>query len=406
NFELTFQTKFGKPIHTIFSSKPMDVEGESCHVTTMIDITDKKKTEEALIASEEKFAKAFQSSPDIIVLTSVVDGRIIEVNDALQKTTGYSTDEVVGRTSNEMKFWANTEDRERYTELLQKDGRVRDLEVGFRIKSGEIRDTLLSGGIIQLKDGKYILGVIRDITERKRAEDELKRSREELRSLSAHLQSVREEERTILAREMHDEIGQILTSIKMNLSLLNRDIEKKEKNLPREVFSNEIKSMSAMVDHAVVRVRKMITELRPELLDKLGLIPALEWYTEEFGRETKIKCKFISSFEKLSLDHQVELTIFRIVQEALTNVAKHSNAKHASVKIEKTEDSILVTVNDDGKGIAVSDLRKEKSFGLLGMRERVNLIGGKIDFIGIKGKGTTVKLVIGVTLLEKSNSKN
>jgi len=234
------------------------------------------------------------------------------------------------------------------------------------------------------------------ITEHKLAEEEIKKSRDELRSLSAHLQTIREEERTNLAREMHDEIGQILTSIKMNLSLMRRQVEDKDKKFQTKELDEEILSMSKMVDHAVVRVRKMITELRPELLDKLGLIPALEWYVEEYEKETKIKSEFKYDFEELSLDHNVELTIFRIIQEALTNVVKHSSAKHVSIKVIKMKDHILVEVIDDGKGITEEELKGKKSFGLLGMRERANLVGGKIEIFGIAGKGTTVRLVISV----------
>ena len=243
--------------------------------------------------------------------------------------------------------------------------------------------------------GIVVRGCLIDITERKKAEEEIEQTKREFRDLAAHLQTVREEERKNLAREMHDEIGQILTSMKMNLSLLHRMVETKEAKRRNEKILDEIKYMSQKVDRAVVTVRKMITELRPELLDKLGLIPALEWYTEQYEKETKIRCNFKSDFEKLLLDYNVELTIFRIVQEALTNVAKHSKAVNASVDIKKIENGLLVEVIDDGKGISQKELKGEKSFGLLGMRERANLVGGKIDFIGIEGKGTTVKLVVG-----------
>lgn len=266
--------------------------------------------------------------------------------------------------------------------------------------------TLLPDGSIRFLNGrgeliydaknktKLIYGTVQDITERKKAEEEINKSRDELRSLTAHLQTVREEERTNLAREMHDEVGQILTSIKMNLSLMRRQVEDKEKKFHAKELDEEIQSMSKMVDHAVVRVRKMITELRPELLDKLGLIPALEWYVEEYEKETKIKSEFRCDFEELSLDHNVELTIFRIIQEALTNVLKHASAKHVSIDVKKMRDHILVEVFDDGKGITEEEMKEKKSFGLLGMRERANLVGGEIEISGIAGKGTTVRLFI------------
>ena len=488
------------------------------YACTFTDITERKRAEEALRESEEKFYKAFQSSPDIMVITSLKDGQIVEVNDRLQEVTGYTNDEIIGKTFVELKFWADPKDRERYTELLQKAGRVRDLEVGFRIKSGEVRDTLLSGEIIDLHDGKYIIGVIRDITERKHidmklrsseerfsnafhvspaaltitriadgkfidvnesflrmfgfsreevightslelnmlsseerkkliqmqietgglqnyelqfqtklgtpiimlfsskpmvlegeechittliditdrkiAEEKVIKSREELRLLSAHLQNVREDERKNLAREMHDELGQILSSLKMNFVLMQRQIKDSKKELCKKKISEEIQSATVVVDKAVMRVRKLITQLRPELLDKLGLIPALEWYVEEFYKESKLKCQLVSEFENLELTSDVELTIFRTVQEALTNVVKHSGADKVVVKLFKEMGNLIVEINDNGKGFVEEEARKKGSFGLLGMRERAGVIGGIIEIESKLQKGTTVRLIL------------
>ncbi|MDP3149930.1 MAG: PAS domain S-box protein [Ignavibacteria bacterium] len=234
-----------------------------------------------------------------------------------------------------------------------------------------------------------------DITERKKAEDEIKRSREELHRLTVHLQDIREEERKSLAREMHDEIGQILTSIKMNLSFLRRQVEAGEKKIKIKELDKEIQSMSGMVDHAVVRVRKIITELRPELLDKLGLIPALEWFIEEFAKETKIKCEYKFTVQNLGIDQHKKLAVFRIVQETLTNVARHANATKVKVSIKKTNHEIIVEIKDNGVGISDEKRKGENSFGLLGMRERATITGGTLEISGVEGKGTTVKLIIG-----------
>ncbi|MBN1651411.1 MAG: PAS domain S-box protein [Bacteroidales bacterium] len=149
----------------------------------IIDITERKKVEETLAISEEKFAKAFHNSPDIIILTSVADGRIIEVNESLEKITGFSREEFIGKTTAELRMWENPKDRERYVEILMRDQRVIEMEVNFRVKSGEIRNVLLSGEIIQLQNQAYILGVIRDVTEIKKAEKELKNSEKRYRLL-------------------------------------------------------------------------------------------------------------------------------------------------------------------------------------------------------------------------------
>ena len=180
-------------------------------VAIMEDITDRKRAEEKLRLSEEKFSKTFHASPDIIVLTSLADGRIIEVNESLQRATGYTHDEIIGKTTAELHFWANPADRESYAALLRRDGKVRDLEVDFRIKSGEIRDALLSGEIIEFHDGKYILGVIRDITERKRAEEEIRHYMNQLTALNkAALELQRLHSPQILAKEIIKSLEMIL----------------------------------------------------------------------------------------------------------------------------------------------------------------------------------------------------
>ncbi|MBI5021971.1 MAG: PAS domain S-box protein [Ignavibacteriales bacterium] len=181
--EWRHRKKSGMVIQVSIHSHEIIFNGRKARLVLAEDITERKQVEEALRISEEKFTKVFRSSPDIIVLTSLADGRLVDVNDRLQDATGYKPEEIIGKRTDELQFWANPDERKRYTDLLQKNGRVRDLEVGFRIKSGEIRDTLLSGEIIELHDGQYILGVIRDITERKQAEIAVNESEANLSSL-------------------------------------------------------------------------------------------------------------------------------------------------------------------------------------------------------------------------------
>jgi len=193
---------------------------------------------------------------------------------------------------------------------------------------------------------------------------------------------------------MHDELGQILTSLKMKLSLLFRQIDDKTKNIQPHQISEELRSTITMIDSAVKRVRKLITQLRPELLDKLGLISALEWHVQEFSGNTNIECEFSSSSEELILGQEIELAVFRIVQEALNNTAKHSGANKAIVSIEKREKEIVLEIRDNGRGIAEEKLKGEKSFGLMGMRERADLIGASLQIWGDIQKGTTIRLLI------------
>ncbi len=174
----------GKIIARTKEGKPLRFIG------THTDITGRKQAEEALKLSEEKFSKAFHNSPDIIMLTSIPDGRVIEVNNTMEKLSGFSHDEIIGKATSELQIWANPEDRERYFEILKRNNQVRDMEVGFRIKSGEIKNVIISGEIIQLQDGEYILAVIHDITERKKVDEALHKSEQEFRSLAESMPQI------------------------------------------------------------------------------------------------------------------------------------------------------------------------------------------------------------------------
>ncbi len=225
-----------------------------------------------------------------------------------------------------------------------------------------------------------------------RGEEQLKYSNEQLRRLSAHLQSAREEERTRIAREIHDELGQVLTALKMDLSLLGRKFAAADTIVPRSLVLNEIKSMSKLIDHTIQSIREIIVELRPEMLDDLGLKAAIEWQVQEFQSRTHIPCRFDTNLEEIDLDHERSMAVFRILQESLTNVARHANATNVAVNLTEADDSLLLEVRDNGRGITPSEMEKTKSFGILGMQERALLLGGEINIQGSAGQGTMVSL--------------
>ena len=175
---------------------------------------------------------------------------------------------------------------------------------------------------------------------------------------------------------------------------MKREIENKKQHITSSDVIIEIDAMNKMIDKAVGRVRKLITQLRPELLDKLGLIAALEWYVQEFATSTNIDAKFNTELDELNIDNVKTVSLFRIVQEALTNVVKHSSATAANVALIKEKDKIILEINDNGKGIAAQDLNLEDKFGLLGMRERAKLIDGSIQISGSPNKGTSIRLEI------------
>jgi signal transduction histidine kinase len=224
-----------------------------------------------------------------------------------------------------------------------------------------------------------------EVAERHQAQRRLEASQMQLRQLSAHLQAAREEERTRIAREIHDELGQTLTALKIDLSGLRRSLDS-ETPLLQEKFT----SISELIDTTVQSVRRIATELRPGILDDLGLVAAIEWQLSEFQARTNIECQLTSNVEESALGADGRTALFRIFQETLTNVARHANATSVVVKLEEGADHVTLQVRDNGRGITESDIAKSRSFGLLGIRERVHLLNGEVSVHGVAGQGTTI----------------
>jgi len=225
--------------------------------------------------------------------------------------------------------------------------------------------------------------------ERKWAEEQLKSSHEQLRALSGHLQSVREEEGTRIALEIHDELGQALTGLRMDLTWLGSRLRQDQKSLLKR-----IQAMSKLIDATIQAVRRISTELRPRVLDDIGLMAALEWQAQDFQTRTGIRCKFSSRVEELSLDQDRSTAVFRIFQETLTNVVRHAHATSVNISLRDNAGNLILEVRDNGKGIADGEISDARSLGLLGMRERAALFGGEVDISGIAGRGTRVTVRI------------
>jgi signal transduction histidine kinase len=236
---------------------------------------------------------------------------------------------------------------------------------------------------------RYNAALTREIAERKVIEEDLRRAEERLRAFAAHIESVREDERTRLAREVHDELGQALTGLKMDLSWLEKRFPKK----PVEA-AGRMKSMFRLVDATIQSVRRISSALRPQVLDDVGLIGTLNWQAREFQVRTGIRCKVDLPAEDLALDQAGSTAAFRILQEALANVARHAGATRVDISLRVDTDHFILKIVDNGRGVSEADLRNPKSLGLLGIRERAFLLGGKVDIEGKGGKGTTITLSI------------
>ncbi len=217
--------------------------------------------------------------------------------------------------------------------------------------------------------------------------ERLRESEDKLRRLAAHLISVREEERAHIAREIHDELGQVLTGIKMEVGWL-------QKRLKEPALLEKCDSMAKLIDSTVQTVRKIATGLRPEMLDDMGLIAAVGWQAKDFQKRTGIRCRAKLPPEGTKLDLDISTTAFRIFQEILTNVARHSRATRVDIELTVTEELLKLGVVDNGVGIASSELNGRKSLGLLGMQERALLFGGQVGITGTPGHGTSVSVQI------------
>jgi signal transduction histidine kinase len=222
--------------------------------------------------------------------------------------------------------------------------------------------------------------------ENRKAQERLIRSHDQLRALTGHLQFVREEERTRIAREVHDELGQSLTGLKIDLSWLSGKVAS-DRTLQRK-----IKSMSADVDNTIQTVRRIATELRPGVLDSLGLAAAIEWQAMDFQDSTGIPCEVKIEVKEAIWGREFSTTCFRIFQETLTNIIRHANATRVTVRLSQVDHELVLTVRDNGRGILEKEIVHPRSIGLIGMRERVAQVGGQLFLFGVPGRGTTVTM--------------
>jgi signal transduction histidine kinase len=225
-----------------------------------------------------------------------------------------------------------------------------------------------------------------DITERMKMQEELRSSTDQLRALAARLDSIREEERRLIAREIHDQIGQALTALKLDLGRLTKLLD----GHGSEAAAKCAEGMDALIDHTLDTARRVSAELRPAILDDLGLAAAIQWQSREFEERTGIPCELHLPSEGPALSPAIALGLYRIIQEALTNVVRHAEAHRVRIELCEQEDALVLTIADDGRGITAEELGRPTSLGVVGMRERALIVGGTIEITGSERRGTTV----------------
>jgi signal transduction histidine kinase len=209
------------------------------------------------------------------------------------------------------------------------------------------------------------------------------------RAHSENLQSVREEERTKIAREIHDELGQTLTALRMDIAWLEGRVSRSKKNV-----RDKIRSIDEIVGSTIHQVQRIAAGLRPPILDDLGFRAAAEWQAQEFERRSGIRCNFVAGSEEIILDEQRSTALYRIFQEAMTNVSRHAQATTIEIQLDTDEKDVIMTIKDNGKGITQSEIERIRSLGILGMRERAFLVGGEVCITGVHFQGTQVRVKI------------
>ncbi|MFX1764985.1 PAS domain-containing protein [Paraburkholderia sp. A3BS-1L] len=274
------------------------------------------------------------------------------------------------------------------------------VEYRVRTKSGDLRWILSRGQALWNSAGEpyRMVGWIVDVTDRRRAEEALRDSREELKRLSANIQRVREEEKARIARELHDDLGQQLTALKLETGLLENRLRRAEPGTDHA----EIGRLNAMIDQIVASVRRIASDLRPRMLDDLGLIPAVDWLIEEFSTRYGIEVIANIDADAIAFNRDSATAVFRMIQEALTNIARHANATEVRVEILRGATDCNVSIADNGRGAANEVRPGLKSFGLLGMRERAERLGGKLAIETAPGRGFAVKITMPLAIVEEA----
>ncbi len=364
------------------------------------DITARRRAEEAVRESQRFIGRVADTSPAILYVYNVIRARYVYVNHQVRKILGFTSEEFLAGGSRLANELVHPDDigllveRERRLASAESDGVVFECVLRMRNIHHQwlwirTRDVVFT----RTADGRpeEIIGMAEDVTERRRSRQELERSSEQLRALSARLQEAREEERAAISRRVHDELGQALTALSWDLSWMKDRVAALEEP-EQTVVADKLNGMAALTQGMMLTVRKIASELRPPVLDHFGLVPAIEWQANEFQSRYNTPCEVCARGPAISLSRNVSTALFRIFQEILTNVARHAEATKVRVQLEESEGDITLVVTDNGRGI--TEGQKLESLGILGMRERALLFGGAVAISAAPGKGTTVTVTV------------
>ena len=347
------------------------------------DVTSHNRLTSALKRSEELYRTLYENNTAAMLLINPLTSTIIDANPTACAFYGWNK-----KTFHEKHLTdivASPDDGKSGEIAFTMHGSSEHFFMRQRAANGSTREVEVYTSPVRLLHTHLMYAIVHDVTEKVHTEEELKQSQENLRRLAAHVETVREEERTQIAREVHDELGQALTALKMDTRWIENTFGASSAPLKVKTIT-----MQKLIDATVKSVQRISSELRPGMLDDLGLGAAIEWQTEEFEERTDIQCLLRIEPEEIELEKKVATTVFRVFQETLTNIARHAKASVVHISLLKRSDQLTLTVRDNGRGIVENEINDPKSIGLMGIRERVRSHNGTVDIIGRRDVGTAV----------------
>lgn len=356
-------------------------KGRRAVLANYMDITEQVESQKKLEELEALEASILEAMPNAVI--GLRNRRIIFANDGVDVVLGWKAQEIIGKSTRIL--YRSDKDYDEIAHLMydvMESRRTANMEFRCRHKDGsEIECAISAARIGKYLQEKNIVVIYEDIMERKQEKNELEQSREQLRKLTAHLQSVREKERTLIARELHDEIGQLLTALNTETVLLGKKIPPEQKALIERV-----QGMTSLIDMTMQSLKRIYMSLRPGMLDHLGLSVSIGWQADEFAKRTGIPCQVKVHPDDMSLDPDLSTALFRIFQETLTNISRHADATRVWAQLKVTAKKVQLIVKDNGRGITPEQRQKPHSFGLLGIRERAASWGGRCKDYGRRRK--------------------
>jgi PAS domain S-box-containing protein len=353
-------------------------------------MTNASKENAALKSDHEELLRQIEirdialNSTKILIRIVDLQGKVQFINPTHKILLGYSEKDRIGKSTFDV---VHPDDKERVVNFFFRHvehpelGESPPIEYRMRHKQGHYLWARATGRLVKIKGRPSLIVItVWDITESKMMEDQL-------HALAERLQTIREEERTLISREIHDEFGQAMTSLKFDLALLVKNIPK-----DNQPALDKAKSMMKYIDQTIQLIRRISTELRPPILDDFGLKAAIEWQAEDFQNKTGIKCVFKSNLkEEIPIGKEKTISVFRIFQEALTNVARHAKATKVDIEFNCKKNLLTMLIKDNGRGIAKGEILDKKSLGIIGMKERAFSLNGDFRIQAGRGKGTSIQ---------------